>query len=155
MIEKETFDKKKLVIPQLGVLYQYLAPFGYLLIRVTVALVFLQGGIEKLFLGGADRIAAGNIPKLGLAFPHAWAWTVASLDFFGSILLGLGLFTRPVAAAFLIEVIVISFGIAAARGFFWTTNGSEITLLMAACFVGFIFGGGGRYSVDRAIGYEF
>jgi uncharacterized membrane protein YphA (DoxX/SURF4 family) len=75
--------------------------------------------------------------------------------FFGSILLGLGLFTRPVAAAFLIEVIVISFGIAAARGFFWTTNGSEITLLMAACFVGFIFGGGGRYSVDRAIGYEF
>jgi putative oxidoreductase len=148
-------DKDKLIIPQLGMIYRYVAPMSYAFVRIVVALIFLQGGIEKLFLGGANRIAAGNITKLGLSYPHAWAWTVAGLDFFGSILLGFGLFTRPVAVAFLVEVTVISFGIAAPRGFFWTTNGAEITLLMAFVFIGFLFGGGGRYSVDRLIGREF
>jgi putative oxidoreductase len=153
--EISAIDKSKLIVPKLGGIYWHVAPLGYAFMRIVIALVFLQGGVEKLFLGGADRIAAGNITKLGLSFPYAWAWTVAGLDFFGSILLGLGLFTRPVAAAFLVEVTVISFGIAAPRGFFWTTNGAEITLLMAFTFIGFVFGGGGRYSVDRLIGREF
>jgi putative oxidoreductase len=150
-----TIDENKLIIPKLGRIYRHVAPLSYAFLRIVLALVFLQDGIEKLFLGGADRIAAGNITKLGLSPPYAWAWTVAGLDFFGSILLGLGLFTRPVAVAFLVEVTVISFRIAAPRGFFWTTNGAEITLLMAFVFIGFIFGGGGRYSVDRLIGREF
>jgi putative oxidoreductase len=148
-------DESKLIVPQLAGFYRRAAPLGYALVRVVIALTFLQGGIEKLFLGGGERIAAGNITKLGLPLPHAWGWTVAGLDFFGSILIGLGLFTRPVAFAFLIEVVVISFGIAAPRGLFWTTNGMEITILMALVFIGLIFGGGGRYSVDRLIGYEF
>ena len=153
--ETSAIDKTKLIIPQPGRIYGHVAPLSYVFVRIVFAVIFLQNGIEKLFLGGADRIAAGNITKLGLSFPHAWAWTVAGLDFFGSILLGLGLFTRPVAVAFLVEVTVISFGIAAPRGFFWTTNGSEITLLMAFTFIGFLFGGGGRYSVDHLIGREF
>lgn len=153
----ETADAgaKKLVFPQFGTIYDSIAPLGYVLIRIAIALMFFQDGIEKLFLGGVYRIAAGNVTKLGLSHPYAWAWTVASLDFFGGILIALGLFTRPVAAAFLIQVTVISFGIAAARGFFWTTNGSEITLMMGAVFIGLIFGGGGRYSLDRVIGHEF
>ena len=155
MIEIELVEKKRLVIPQLEVIYRRVAPLGYVLIRIVIALVFLQDGIEKFFFGGADRIAVGNVAKLGLAFPHVWAWTVASLDLFGSILLGVGLFVRPVTFAFLVQVLVISFGIAAARGFFWTTNGSEIALMMAACFAAFVLGGGGRYSIDRLIGYEF
>jgi putative oxidoreductase len=153
--ETSAVDESKLIIPQLAGVYRHVASFGYVLVRITMALMFLQGGVEKLFLGGADRIAAGNITKLGLSHPYAWAWTVASLDFFGSILIGLGLFTRPVAVAFLVEVTVISFGIAAPRGLFWTTNGSEITMLMGLVFIGFIFGGGGRYSVDHLIGREF
>lgn len=153
----ETVDAgaKKLVFPRFGAVYESIAPLGYALIRVAIALMFFQDGIEKMFFGGAYRIAAGNVTKLGLSHPYIWAWTVAGLDFFGGILIALGLFTRPVAAAFLIQVMVISFGIAAARGFFWTTNGSEITLMMGAVFIGLIFGGGGRYSLDRVIGYEF
>jgi putative oxidoreductase len=153
--ESGAIDENRLIIPQLGGIYRRVAPLSYAFLRIVIALIFLQDGIEKMFLGGAERIAAGNIVKLGLSFPHAWAWTVAGLDFFGSILLGLGLFTRPVAVAFLVQVTVISFGIAAPRGFFWTTNGAEITLLMAFAFIGFLFGGGGRYSVDRLIGREF
>ena len=153
--EADTIDKRKLIIPQLEGIYRRVAPYGYAFLRWVMALTFIQNGTEKLFFGGIDRIAAGNITKLGLSFPYAWAWTVASLDLIGGILIGLGLFTRPVAVAFVVELIVIAVGIAAPRGFFWTTNGIEITLLMELVFIGFIFGGGGRFSVDRMLGREF
>jgi putative oxidoreductase len=128
---------------------------SYAFVRIVIALVLLLDSIDKIFLGGAGRIATGNIAKLGLPLPHAWAWTVAGLEFFGSILLGLGLFTRPVAVAFAVMLTVIAFGIAAPRGYFWTSNGAEISLLLEFAIIGFIFGGGGRYSLNRLIGREF
>jgi putative oxidoreductase len=85
----------------------------------------------------------------------AWAWVVTGLEFFGAILLGLGLFTRPVAVALTVELTVIAFGIMALRGFFWTVGGMEVALLMGIACIGFILGGGGRYSLDRMIGREF
>ena len=148
-------DKSKLIIPQLAGIYGFAAPLSYALIRIVIALVLLPDGLEKIFLGGADRIAAGNIAKLGLQFPYAWAWTVACLEFFGSILLGLGLFTRPVAVAFAVMLTVIVFGITLPRGYFWTVNGAEVALLLDLAVIGFIFGGGGRYSLDQLIGREF
>lgn len=132
-----------------------LPSLAYAFIRVVVALIFLPGGIDKLFEGGAARTAAGNITRLGLPFPYAWGWTVGGLEFFGAILLGLGLFTRPAAVALTVELLVISFGIMIKRGIFWTTGGIEVSLLMAMTTIGFIFGGGGRYSLDRILGREF
>lgn len=43
----------------------------------------------------------------------------------------------------------------ALRGFFRTVDGIEIALLMEFATIGFIFGGGGRYSLDRLIGRKF
>lgn len=148
-------DRDRLLVPQLAGLYNIAAPLSYAFLRFAVALVILPDGLDKIFLGGVERIATGNIAKLGLQLPYAWAWTVAGLEFFGSILLGIGLFTRPVAVAFVVMLTVIAGGIAAPRGMLWTTNGVEVALLLALATVGFIFGGGGRYSVDRALGREF
>lgn len=153
--ETSNTDKNRLIIPQLAGFYGHVAPLSYAFMRIVIALVLLPDGFDKIFLGGADRIAAGNIAKLGLPLPHAWAWTVAGLEFFGSMLLGLGLFTRPVAVACAVMLTVIAFGIAVPRGFFWTSNGAEVALLMEFAIIGFIFGGGGRYSLDRLIGREF
>ena len=61
--------------------------------------MFLPAGPDKIFYGGAGRIAAGNIAKLGLKPLPAWAWAVAVVEFFGASLIALGLFTRPVAFA--------------------------------------------------------
>jgi putative oxidoreductase len=123
--------------------------------RVVVALMFLPVGIDKMFYGGAARVAAGNITGLGLTPPLAWGWAVAVTEFFGAILLALGLFTRPVAFVLAVELTVIAFGIMALKGFFWTAGGMEVALLMELATIGFIFGGGGRYSLDRLIGREF
>jgi putative oxidoreductase len=153
--ESSTVDDSRLMVPALAGCYRTLAPLSYAFIRIAVALMFFSGGVDKIFHGGTARIAAGNITALGLTPPLAWAWAVTILEFFGAILLALGLFTRPVAFALTVELTVIAFGIMSARGFFWTTGGMEVALLMEFATIGFVFGGGGRYSLDRLIGREF
>ena len=153
--ESGRIDERRLLIPALAGIYRRLAPLAYAILRIVLALMFLTAGIDKVFLGGAGRIATGNITALGLTPPLAWAWLVAVVEFAGAILLGLGLFTRPAAFALAVELAVIGFGIMALRGFFWTAGGLEVALLMMLAAIGFVFGGGGRYSLDRRIGREF
>lgn len=153
--EASNIDEGRLVVPGLAGLYRWVAPFGYVFIRILTALVILPGGIDKLFYGGAGRIATGNIGGLGLPLPYAWAWAVTCIEFFGAIMLALGLFTRPVALAMTIQLAVISFGIMIKRGMFWTTGGIEVALLLGLVTLAFVIGGGGRYSLDHAIGREF
>ena len=153
--ETNDIDANRLILPGLAGFYRRAAPLSYAFIRVLIGLMLLPPGIDKLFYGGAARIAAGNLARLGVQPPMAWAWTVAGLEFFGGILLILGLFTRPVAFALAVELAVITGGILAPRGWLWTVNGFEVGLLMTLVFVGLVLGGGGRYSLDRAIGREF
>ncbi|MEA2982044.1 MAG: putative oxidoreductase [Alphaproteobacteria bacterium] len=153
--ETNNIDERRLIIPGLAGVYGIVAPLGYATIRVLVALVLLPGGIDKVFYGGAARIATGNITSLGLPLPYAWAWAVACIEFFGSIMLALGLFTRPLAVAMTTMLAVIAFGIMVKRGMFWTTGGLEVALLLGLVTLAFVIGGGGRYSLDRVIGREF
>ena len=126
----------------------------YALMRVAIALFIVPGGYNKIFEGGVYRIAKGNIVKSGFAPPEFWAWVVSGLEFFGVILLALGLFTRPVALMLAFEMAVITFKIHN-ETFFWTQHGYEYALLMGVIFVAFMIGGGGRYSLDRKLGREF
>jgi putative oxidoreductase len=153
--ETDTIDERRLIIPGLAGLYRVVAPLGYAFIRVLVGLLLIANGIDKVFYGGAGRIATGNITNLGFPQPYAWAWVVACLEFFGAIMLALGLFTRPLAVAMTIMLSVIAFGIMIKRGMFWTTGGIEVALLLGLVTLAFVIGGSGRYSLDRVIGREF
>jgi putative oxidoreductase len=153
----ETYDaqESRFLVPALASVYAGFAPAVYAAIRVLTGLMFLPGGVSKLFYGEVGRIATGNISAMGFPAPVAWAWAVAVLEFFGAILLILGLFTRPVAFALTVELFVIAFGIMIKRGAFWSTGGIEVALLMGAITFSYVLGGGGRYSLDRLIGREF
>jgi putative oxidoreductase len=153
--ETSTIDERRLIIPGLAGFYRVVAPLGYAFIRVLVGLLLLANGIDKVFYGGAGRIATGNITGMGFPQPYAWAWLVACLEFFGAIMLVLGLFTRPLAVAMTIMLSVITFGIMIKRGMFWTTGGIEVALLLGLVMLAFVIGGSGRYSLDRVIGREF
>ena len=132
-----------------------LVPLAYGFARVYYALLILPSGYEKVFHDGAARIAAGNILKTGFQPPMFWAWTVAYLEFYGMILLALGLLTRPVAFAFAIEMAVIAFMIQLPNGYFWTSRGAEFAIMLLVVCLAFLFGGGGRHSLDRKLGREF
>jgi putative oxidoreductase len=132
-----------------------LIPLAYAFARVYYALLILPSGYEKVFQDGAARIAAGNVLKTGLQPPLFWAWAVAYLELYGMILLALGLLTRPVAFAFAIEMAVIALMIQMPNGYFWTSRGAEFAIMLFVVCVAFVFGGGGRYSLDRRLGREF
>jgi putative oxidoreductase len=153
----ETYDaqESRFVVPALASVYAGLAPAVYAAIRVLTGLIILPAGVSKLFYGELGRVATGSISAMGFPAPFAWAWAVAILEFFGAISLIIGLFTRPIAFAFTVELLVIAFGIMIKRGAFWSTGGIEVALLMAAITFSYVLGGGGRYSMDRLIGREF
>jgi putative oxidoreductase len=153
--ETRTIDANRLIIPVLAGAYRTLGPIAYAAIRVLTALILFPGGIDKLFYGGAARIATGAITAMGWPLPYAWAWTVTCIEFFGAIMLALGLFTRPVAFAMTVQLAVIAFGIMIKRGLFWTSGGIEVALLLGLITFAFVLGGGGRYSLDHLIGREF
>ena len=82
-----------------------------------------------------------------------WALALGSLEFFGGILLALGLFTRPLAAA-----VVVFMAIAVLHhlpsSFFWPDGGVEYPLLWGVVALSFAVRGGGRYSFDAKLGRE-
>lgn len=155
MDETREGGASRLFIPQLAPVYALAAPLGYAFMRVVMGLMFLPSGIDKMFLGGNERIAAGNLKALGLADAIAWSWAVAGTEFFGAVLIILGLFTRFAAFALVCMLSVITFGIQIKSGFLWAPRGFEVGLVMMLMFIAICFGGGGRYSLDRVIGREF
>jgi putative oxidoreductase len=76
------------------------------------------------------------------------------LEFFGGILLTLGLLTRVVAAAFVIEMAVISFAVLWPN-WSWGHRGMEYALFMGIVALAIFFRGGGRWSLDNAMRKEF
>jgi len=141
------------MIPALSMLYQPLAPYAYSFMRFCAGIIIIPHGYTKLFEGAVGP-AAGLIAKLGLQPATAWAYFVGGVEFFGGILLAIGLLTRLPAVALFIEFAVIVFAVKFASGFFAFKNGFEFELLLGLLCLAILFGGGGKLSVDRAIGKE-
>ena len=150
----ETYvERKKLFVPAVAGLYEILAPLSYTLVRFSLGVFLIPHGYPKLFQD--DAVAASrNFVNFGWSHPLAWAYFIGALEFFGGIMLAVGLFTRIVAAAIAIETAVISFGLLwPVWG--WAKHGMEYALLMGILALAILFRGGGRYSVDHYIGREF
>jgi putative oxidoreductase len=145
-------DRKALLVPAAAPLYETLAPFAYTLIRIALGLILMPHGFAKLFQG--DAVAASrNFVNFGWAYPLAWAYFIGALEFFGGLMLALGLFTRVVAAAIVIEMSVISFAVLYPN-WSWGKRGMEYALFMGIVAFAILLRGGGRYSLDRLIGRE-
>lgn len=146
-------DSKKLLVPGAAKLYEILAPLSYTLIRFSLGVFLIPHGYAKLFQD--DAIAASrNFVNFGWSYPLAWAYFIGALEFFGGTMLAIGLLTRVVAAAFVIEMSVISFAVLWPV-WSWGRRGMEYALLMGILALAIAFRGGGRYSVDHYIGREF
>ena len=101
--------------------------------------------------GQVERARRGIEPALPLAYV---AWFMETV---GAICIMLGLFTRVFAIAAVIEFIVIVVVAHAMYGFLWSRPGGgwEYPLLWGLLFLAVALRGGGPYSLDRKIGWEF
>lgn len=150
-------DTRNLYLPGLAGLHQALAPYGYVIIRVAAGLILLPHGWAKLFGGAAPFVAHNIIAKIGFPAPLAFAYFIGLLEFFGGIMLALGLFTRLIALLLTIEFVVIAFGWNWQFGFAFTAphGGYEYPLVLMFVYLGILLRGADRCAIDRLIGREF
>ena len=145
------------LIPALSPLYDGLADYAYPLIRIVTGLWLMPHGAQKLFgaFGGNPAVTAQFFGKVGLPDSIALVYWVGAVEFFGGLLLVLGLLTRPVAVMVFVLMMVAVFAVHLPNGFFWTKGGYEYPLLWGLLAVAIAIRGGGRCSLDRKIGKEF
>jgi len=148
-------SETRLIFPGLAGLYENIQPYGYPIIRFVVGCVFLYHGYAKLFLGFAGPVATHVLTPMGFPIPLVLVYFLAILELFGGAALALGLFTRPIALLFAIEMIfVVKWHFH--NGYMFTSShgGYEFPLLMLFLYIGILFAGSGRCSIDRAMGKE-
>lgn len=148
-----TINRKKLVIPALGGIYEALSPYSWLLIRVAAGAMLIPHGYAKLFGGQVDGLI-GFLGQLGFVAPAFWGWLVALLEFFGGIMLVAGFLTRPIAAMVVGFMAVAAFGVHLGNGFYWTDGGFEYPLFWGIVALAIVIRGGGGYSVDARLSRE-
>jgi putative oxidoreductase len=148
-------NKSRLYIPGLAGLYDSLWDIVWLLLRLAAGLIVVPHGMQKLFgmFGGPGLTNAGAFfDKIGYSPGYFVAVLTGSVEFFGGLLVAIGLLTRPAALALAIHfVFVTHFHLA--RGFF--NPGIEFPLLWLTVFVFFAIRGGGPFSVDSRMAKEF
>jgi putative oxidoreductase len=142
--------RQTLIIPALGGLYAKLYDGVETLLRV------IAGGF--LTVHGSGKIvnpfgAAEMVEGLGFYPGVFWSPLLAVTEFFGGILIALGLVTRPAAFAGMIVLLVTVW-------FHWVTmgqgfSGAEKSLLWAAILAFFVVRGGNRHSIDARLGKAF
>lgn len=113
---------------------------GVFLIRLMTGLIFLTHGWSKVV----------SLSQTMAMFSHLGMWPVIGaligwLEVIGGLALILGIATRFFGSLFAIEMVVAAILVGAARGF----SGMEFELLLAACSLGIVFIGSGKYSIYK------
>jgi putative oxidoreductase len=113
-------------------------------LRIMAALLLLQYGMAKL-LGFPPVPYLNDLPRFSLF------WTAGLFEFFGGLLLLIGLFTR--CAAFVLSGLMACayFIYHMPKGFYPIVNGGDLAILFCFVFLYFAFAGGGAWSVDAVV----
>jgi putative oxidoreductase len=119
-----------------------------LILRLAVGLVFIAHGCAKLFVMGVPGVT-GFFTKLGIPLPGVAAWGVSLLEFAGGIALAVGLFTRPIALLFVVNMLVAIALVVFPKGF---VGGYEFEFLLAAGSLAIALAGPGALSIDARLG---
>ena len=106
-------------------------------------LLFMGHGTMKLFNfpAGDSTSSAELFSLMGLA---------GVLEFFGGLLIVLGLFTRPAAFVLSGMMAVAYFMAHAPQGFYPALNGGDAAILFCFVFLYLVFAGPGAWSIDGA-----
>ncbi len=125
-----------------------------LVLRIPLGIIFIAHGGQKLFglFGGYGLQGTGQwMASIGLEPGVAMAFAAGSAEFFGGLLLLVGLLVRPAAALLAFTMVVAIFAVHIGNGLFMSNNGYEFGLALLAGSVALLLSGAGRLSLDRLI----
>jgi len=124
--------------------------FSMFVLRMILGIIFMAHGAQKLFgmfggigIDGTTKMVEG----LGLPYPDILAIVWACVEFVGGIFFVLGITSRWTATAIVTLMLVSTFKINMAYGFFIQNGGIEYNLLVIGSCIPLIFIGGGSWSV--------
>jgi putative oxidoreductase len=130
--------------------------YGLLFLRVVVGATIGAHGLQKLlgwFGGGGPQGTAGAFASMGFRAAGAMAY-LAALGESAGFLLAAG-FLTPFAALGIVAVMVTATAtVHWQNGFFSSAGGYEYNLTLIAVAVALAATGPGRFSVDRALGWD-
>ncbi len=131
-----------------------LAAVGLLIIRVIVGLIMAAHGSQKLFgwFGGYGVKGTGGwLASIGIKPGALAAIVVGLVEFVGGLMFVAGYLTFVVGILIALAMLVAMFKVHIKNGLFMSTNGIELTLILAAITIGIAFTGAGDISVDAFI----
>jgi len=151
------------LIPQLADLYQALSPFAYALLRIVVGLALVPHGLRNTFglfpnTGAVSlnlKDLAAGLDQSGYRPGWFWAPAISITQLAGGPLLALGLLTRPVGLVVLLFLLVANVERWRVGKYFWNKLGLEYTLMWTIAAFYVVVHGGGLYSMDHLLGWEF
>ena len=120
------------------------SPYLLSILRIVSGFLFMQHGAQKLFgvLGGTS---VDWMSLMGLA---------GVLEFFGGLLVLIGLATRPVAFVLAGQMAVAYFMAHYAANFWPVLNGGDLAVLFCFAFLYLSAAGAGPWSVDRLLHHD-
>jgi putative oxidoreductase len=127
---------------------------GIALTRMVIGVVFMMHGSQKLFGlfgGGGIEGTAGYLASLGMEPSYLMALLAGGGEFFGGLLLLLGLFARLGAFTTACVSLVALFTVHVNNGFFMSNNGFEYILVLLITSISILLVGAGNYSLDRKL----
>ena len=144
------------IIPALQPLYNALAEPAYALTRFVAGAFLVPHGMWKLFgITGSREEMIQFFSSIGLEPAATLVLLVGLVEFFGGILIALGLLTRPAALAATITTASAAIVSHLPYGFYVEQGGIEFAGLWAIVLLMIAIRGGGRISLDALIGREF
>jgi len=130
--------------------------FSPLALRLPLGIIFAAHGAQKLFgwFGGYGLEGTGQwMASIGLEPGVLLAALSGSAEFFGGLLLILGLLTRPAALVLAVTMVVAILSVHINNGLFMSNNGYEFGLALLAGAVSLLISGAGRISIDSRIAH--
>jgi putative oxidoreductase len=121
-----------------------LRPLALFLLRLGIGVIFVHEGYLKLFVNRAVFLKL--FPSWG--FPAYFAYVAGALEFFGGILLILGLLTRLAGLVFAVEMAIAFITVHVPHGGWRDVHAAGLVLLLCVGSFALAAVGPGALSVD-------
>ena len=116
-------------------------------LRMGVAMVFVYHGYHKLFGSGAPQKMIEYLTRIGMPLPTVGAYLAGGVEFFGGIMIGLGLLTRQASLLVIVVMLVAIFFVQRNDPY----REVEHAVQMLVLSIGTLYSGSGSFSLENLV----